>query len=55
MNISANRQRVYCHICINWLDIRVQTWLDGDIVRCLKCDAHLGFVWDLPEIFKEEK
>ena len=53
MTLSHDRQKVFCHICHTWLIIRTETYLEGDNILCLKDDGHLGYVWDLPEMFLE--
>lgn len=51
MNLSKNRQEVFCHICNRWLIIRTETYLNNESILCLECDACLGYTWDLPELF----
>jgi hypothetical protein len=53
MNISKDRKRIYCHECFSQVTIDPCQYLQpegtGDIL-CF-CGAHLGYTWDLPEIF----
>lgn len=55
MTLSKNRQEVFCHLhneCRGaWISIREGIYLDDNNILCLKDDAHLGYLWDLPEIF----
>jgi len=57
MNLSVDRSRIKCHICNEWKYINTQIYVDGDTIKCLECDATLGYTTDLPEIFDkpEEK
>jgi hypothetical protein len=49
--MNLKNDKIYCHICREWIDAREDTYLDENIVRCLVCDCELGFRWDSPEIF----
>jgi len=57
MNLSPNRQEVFCHYKDEnnkehgWISIRAKTYIEGENILCLKDDAHLGYIWDLPEMF----
>lgn len=56
MTISKNRQEVFCHLHNEnrgaWINIRKGTYvLNERDILCLDDNAHLGYVWDLPEIF----
>jgi len=51
MHLSENKQEVKCHECDKWISVRGQTWVDDPNILCLRCNAHLGYTWDLPEVF----
>ena len=55
MNYNKETQEVNCHICNKWIDIRTNTYIVDTQVRCLECDAVLGYKKDLPEIFGQEE
>ena len=54
MNLSQDRQKVFCHEEHRWICLRAEIYVDGNVIRCLKDDAHLGFTHDLPEIFEQQ-
>jgi len=51
MNLSKDKQRVYCHECCFWQNIYTDVKAEGDNILCLDCNAHLGYIWDLPELY----
>jgi len=53
MNIDKTGEEVFCHICGKWINIRGDIYLNDTQVKCLACDALLGYTHDLPEIFDE--
>lgn len=55
MNLSKNKQEVWCHLCNRWLIIRAETYLVDDSILCLIDDVHLGYAWDLPEMYGNNK
>ena len=59
MKLSENRQEVFCHLHHEgrgaWISIRAETYNVDNNILCLLDDTHLGFAWDLPEIFDKEK
>ena len=54
MNLSKDKERVFCHKCNKWLDIFTETYPDGDMILCLIDDELLGYKWDLPKEKEEE-
>ena len=51
MNYSKDTEKVFCHICHKWIDIRTNTYIDDAQVKCLECDAMLGYTHDRPEVY----
>lgn len=49
MNLSQDKEKVFCHKCQEWIDLLMATYYDEDEVRCLNCNEVLGYMWDLDE------
>ncbi len=61
VRIEGETHLVHCHYCHDWKRLKTDTYLHGEEIRCLKCDADdkkgalLGYTHDLPEIFHNDK
>ena len=52
MHLNKARDKIWCHGCGRWVAaIFCLQPEDTDDVLCLHCLVHLGYTWDLPEIF----
>ena len=51
MNCDKETEEIFCHLCGEWLKVRQGTYLEGEVIKCLECDAVLGYTWDWPELF----
>ena len=49
MNLSEDKQEIFCHICNEWVDKFTDIYLEDNQVKCLCCDALLGYTHDLPD------
>ncbi len=62
MNLSPDRNKVYCHECRRWLNLEQETIVidygsnhpDDDHVLCIYDYAHLGFRKDVDK-WKQQK
>ena len=43
---------VHCHKCNRELELGNLVKI-GDNIICLFCNAHLGFIWDIPEKYRK--
>ena len=49
MNLSQDKQKIFCHICNKWVDKFTEIYLDDSQVKCLICDILLGYTHDFPD------
>ena len=52
--MTRDKDKVFCHLEDKWISLQHDTYLENDNVKCLFCDAHLGYFWDVEEWNRED-
>lgn len=49
MNLSSDKEKIFCHICNKWQEKRTDIYIADREVRCLTCDTLLGYTHDFSD------